>query len=147
MMHRQNRLIRVTALGALSACTSATPLTIEHNASTGNEVAAEVSEQAAQDAQAASPRTLNAEDAEGRTIFIDGDGDCYVMLPFPADQRRHPGMRGPTQNLACPAEMASPEWGECANGVIKLDVSAEECICYIGGNPPPPPRQVTCPEG
>ena len=82
---------------------------------------------------------LNAEDGDGRTIYVTKAG-CWVNIaqgpPLPDTP--------PAEKVPCPKTMTGPAWQQCLTGEIELGAGA--CICHEGGNPPPPPREVDCPE-
>lgn len=92
----------------------------------------------------------NPSDADGRTIYVDQTDTCYVEVPpkkapkFPPP----PGVRMMDHlALDCPAIMDDPAWDECEYGPLMKNKSKPECYCMsLGGNPPPPPRLVSCPK-
>jgi hypothetical protein len=93
------------------------------------------------------PRTLNANDGSGKTVFR-GWGDkvsCYVELPWPKGQPRMPGQIK-TQDIPCPAPMQADAWKACPGGTISANKdSKDDCACFQMGNPPPIPHKVPCP--
>lgn len=97
------------------------------------------------------PNVLNSRDKTGRIIHKAWkDKDCFIELPFPPllpGQQRFPGTPPPTQSLPCPDAMKEPTYEACLGGVVyqKLDQSA--CVCFVMGNPPPPPKPMVCPGG
>jgi hypothetical protein len=85
--------------------------------------------------------TLNARHAEHGTIYRRGSGEgCEVHLPL--EGRAPPGMVN-TQDMDCPPEMDDVAWADCAGGMIHTN--GEDCVCSVMGNPPMPPRRVSCP--
>ena len=94
-------------------------------------------------------KLLNPSTAEGKRIYVARDGSCYIQLPFPEGSHPVPGMSPPTQKLDCPPEIAGDAaWTECSGGAIHLPKEPDpegQCVCFITGNPPPPPRWIPCP--
>ena len=91
--------------------------------------------------------TQNPTDADGRPIrrAYSGAG-CFVYLPFPPleeGEMRPPGSEPPRKSVTCPALMATPTFEQCRGGTVLR--AGEQCTCHVGGNPPPPPRDVPCP--
>jgi hypothetical protein len=95
------------------------------------------------------PVVLNPRDANNRAIKRMWQGDqCYVELPFPPlrpGQLRPPGSAPPAQTIACPASMLTPTFEQCRGGVVQGKADGSACICFVMGNPPPPPKRVECP--
>jgi hypothetical protein len=93
---------------------------------------------------------LNARDAKGRAIFrtgSKGQPECYVELPFPPlkpNEERYPGTPPPQESVKCPPSMLDAAFLECAFGTVTLKEA--RCECFVMGNPPPPPRTVSCPK-
>lgn len=88
---------------------------------------------------------LEARDSQHREIH-HGNGTCWVDLPYaePPTSWRPP----PTQPIDCPPAMVNdPAWAECDGGSISLKAlsPALSCTCYFDGNPPPSPKEVSCP--
>ena len=46
----------------------------------------------------------------------------------------------------CPAGMDDPAWDHCSGGTISKHLDTAACVCTRDGNPPPPPREVPCPQ-
>lgn len=69
-----------------------------------------------------------------------------MFLPFPDDVTPMPGMPPPTQDVTCPKIMEDPAWRSCETGEIVGTEGKDDCLCRIMGNPPPPPKTVSCPE-
>lgn len=92
---------------------------------------------------------LNPSHSDGRRIYASSSGKCYVHRPFPEGQRPPPGTPQPQESVTCPPEMAGDAaWKACSGGALHLPKEQGligECICFQSGNPPPPPRWVTCP--
>jgi hypothetical protein len=89
-------------------------------------------------------------DADGRTIYVDATDGCYVEVPkkTPPKFPVAPGMRMmDSMPVDCPAVVDDPAWDECQHGPLMKHKTKAECYCMpLGGNPPPPPRLVTCPK-
>lgn len=92
------------------------------------------------------PKTLNSVDAQGRSIFRNVADTCYVEMPWPAQMPRPPGAPPPQASAACPPEMKLPAWETCRGGAIMAKADRSECICFLMGNPPPPPQPNACPD-
>jgi hypothetical protein len=96
------------------------------------------------------PKVLNPRDAQGRTIKKAWQGaGCYVELPFPPllpGQQRYPGTPPPSQNVTCPASMNDPAYEQCRGGVVHQNPPKSACVCFVMGNPPPPPKRIGCPK-
>jgi hypothetical protein len=95
----------------------------------------------------------NPVDASGRTIFVRNDDVCYVEEPMktPPKKPLPTGFRMVDSiPVDCPPEVDDPAWDECTYSILnapKKMVPGGECYCFsVGGNPPPPPRAVTCPK-
>jgi len=91
------------------------------------------------------PRALNPQHPDHGTIFAAPDGSCFVNLPF-VEAPTSGGVPHPTKAVPCPSGMDHPSWRECAGEVIRASEDGDDCVCEVGGNPPPPtvPR-ITCP--
>ncbi len=95
------------------------------------------------------PKTLNPKDGADRTIKRAWQGDkCFVELPFPPlapGQMRPPGSAPPSKEVPCPASMLTPAYEQCRGGVLRSKTDGSACLCFVMGNPPPPPRPTECP--
>lgn len=95
------------------------------------------------------PRTLNAVDTEGHTVFRAYEGQterCYVELTWPkGGPPRRPGERPPSKPVTCPSDMQSAAWEACRGGTLQQETAGGDCTCFRMGNPPPPPQQTRCP--
>jgi len=91
------------------------------------------------------PRSMNPEDAQGRTVLLAEDGSCYVELPTP-EAPRSGGADRPSQSVACPETLRDPAFRACTGHEIRATSRGDDCVCDTTGNPPPPtvPR-VDCP--
>jgi len=85
---------------------------------------------------------LNPVDDKKRVIYAAGE-QCYVHLPYDEKPKYwHPPKR---KQVDCPGSMDSPVWDQCNGGTILGVRDAGVCVCTRDGNPPPPPREVSCP--
>jgi hypothetical protein len=87
--------------------------------------------------------------SQGSAVRLASNGTCFVYLPFgplkPGEQRP-PGTEPPRAAVSCPAGFAADSaYRDCIEGVV-LAKAASDCVCAIGGNPPPLPRPVNCPK-
>jgi hypothetical protein len=92
----------------------------------------------------------NPSDADGRVIYVDEKDLCYVEVP-PKTPPKFPGPPGLRMMdhvaVDCPALLDDPAWDECQYGPLMKNKTKAECYCMtLGGNPPPPPRLVSCPK-
>jgi hypothetical protein len=83
-------------------------------------------------------------------IRLASNGTCFVYKPFgplkPGEQRP-PGTEPPRETVACPAGFAAdPSYKDCIEGVVLAAADGADCVCAVGGNPPPLPRAVVCPK-
>ncbi len=94
--------------------------------------------------------TLNPRDSANRTIKRAWQGDqCFVELPFPPlkpGQMRPPGSAPPAQTVPCPPSMLTPAYEQCRGGVVHGKPDGSSCVCFVMGNPPPPPTRIACPK-
>jgi hypothetical protein len=99
---------------------------------------------------AAHPIPVNPRDANDRVIKKAWDGNgCFVELPFPPllpGQQRPPGTPPPRQKVTCPTTMNDPAYDACKGGVLYTTETRSSCVCFVMGNPPPPPRREACPK-
>ena len=95
-------------------------------------------------------RTLvNPKDGAGHSLFISYDDRCYYEEP---GKGTPPPM--PTGSrfvdfiyVDCPKEADDPAWDDCTGSTMHAIAGLATCECYsMGGNPPPPPREVACPK-
>jgi hypothetical protein len=89
-------------------------------------------------------RQLNERDPKRGQIFSSESG-CFVYGDWPDGKPRAPGMMPARISLPCPPSMKDPAWAACAGGTLSANELGSECECFVGGNPPPPPRLVDCP--
>lgn len=87
---------------------------------------------------------------QGSKVRLASDGTCFVYKPFgplkPGEQRP-PGTEPPREVVACPAGFATdPAYKDCIAGVVLATEDGADCVCAVGGNPPPLPRPVPCPK-
>ena len=88
-------------------------------------------------------KPLNPRDADNRMIFARRDGHCYVTVPLPPEQQTK--MRGGVVKVVdCPDAMQHPQWDSCLGGTM-YQLENDDCICRVGGNPPPPAARASCP--
>jgi len=87
---------------------------------------------------------LNPTDAQGRTISVrwSDTAKCYVSVPLPPEQRTKLAYARAVE-VPCPPIMSQPAFKQCS-GTVKTD--GQSCACFRGGNPPPPPVRVPCPQ-
>jgi hypothetical protein len=91
----------------------------------------------------ADAKALNPRDGDSRMIFARRDGHCYVTVPLPPEEQTR--MRGGVVKVVdCPDAMQHQEWDSCLGGTM-YQLANDDCICRVGGNPPPPPAKATCP--
>ena len=126
------------------------PLPTVETAAVGIEPATAITEPTA--STSASPprhadfkRELNERDENHQQIFVGGESGCFIYSKWPEDKPRAPGMMPPPIAMACPPSMTDSAWRACVSGTLSTNDGGTECSCFIGGNPPPPPRLVTCP--
>lgn len=90
-------------------------------------------------------RVLNGVHPEHGLIFRNPDGTCRVNLPFPEAEGPPISFRPPpTEVVPCPVHMKDPSWDACF-GRVTTGPASGSCLCSVMGNPPPPPRIVSCP--
>jgi hypothetical protein len=149
------RTVVVTFLGALSACTGKAkeePETTMNPPPAPAPAPAPPTEPAPPPPEAALDRgrftkVLNAQHEQHGRVFRKQEAVCYVNLPFPPQEGPPVSFRPPPQQeVACPPSMTDPAWAECAHGTVTSTDDGAECLCAVMGNPPPPPRVVSCPK-
>lgn len=95
------------------------------------------------------PTLRNPRDGSGRTIKRAWQGDrCFVELPFPAlkpGELRPPGTPPPAEDVPCPPAMLAPAYAQGRDGTLHAHPSGTQRLCFVMGNPPPPPRPSDCP--
>lgn len=94
--------------------------------------------------QAAKPgTTLNAFVDGGGMVYRTTTGGCVAHPPD--GEVRAPGQMPPAVPLPCPPSMSDPAWDACAGSSLSTTADPAVCSCFVGGNPPPPARDVPCP--
>ena len=147
-MRRQSRLVTITALFACGPTHEPTSNPPELPPTETPEPTPEPEPEPEPEPRAERPRPkqLNSLNEDGKVIYANRDGGCFIHLPFPDGERPPPGKRPPTQAVTCPPEMTATVWKECSGGTIWTARSGEGCECRIMSNPPPAPRPIDCPE-
>ncbi len=88
--------------------------------------------------------------AGGSQVRRASNGSCFVYKPFgplKPGELRPPGTEPPRDPVACPAGFADdPAYKDCVDGVVLATADGGDCVCAVGGNPPPLPRPVVCPK-
>jgi len=154
--------------GALFACAKEAPVEVGHNppaqdlpelvtaSPTSSAVASDTATMPATTATASATAARQDHDlprnplAKGTTVRLASNGSCFVYQPFsplkPGEQRP-PGTEPPRKAVTCPADFANdPAYRDCIDGVVLAKADSSDCVCSVGGNPPPPPRLVVCPK-
>lgn len=94
-------------------------------------------------------KPLNAKEPGGKPIYVAGDDRCfYEVTPKGPPPPLPTGARWVDQvYVDCPAELDDPAWDQCQYSTLLGAPGDPTCYCHsLGGNPPPPPLEVTCPK-
>lgn len=94
-------------------------------------------------------KQLNPKEPGGKPIYVTSDDRCfYEVTPKGPPPPLPTGARWVDQVFVdCPAEVDDPAWDQCAYSTLLGAPGETTCYCSsLGGNPPPPPLEVSCPK-
>ncbi len=92
---------------------------------------------------------VNPKDAKGRTLYVSYVDECYYEEPGKGTPPPMPtGARFVDfVYVDCPKEADDAAWDDCTGSTMYAVDGSTTCECHsMGGNPPPPPREVACPK-